>query len=161
MSSIIEKTNKPPQRNEKGHGHHAPVHKALVDLVELLPASSGAWIMTTYMNQLCKATRPPDATCPKGSRVDFLVRPSRWMLLAACIVFGCSAASFLHRRQPHDAHQPYIFAVCVAVGAVAGECTGASADYIMLVHVSWGVCVAMLVSAVSLRVHGYGIHERQ
>lgn len=63
MSSIIEKTNDTSERNKKRHGHHAPVQKVFVDMVELLPASSSAWIMTKYMNQLCKATRPPDAVC--------------------------------------------------------------------------------------------------
>ncbi|KAH7136551.1 hypothetical protein EDB81DRAFT_83299 [Dactylonectria macrodidyma] len=182
MSSIIEKTNESSQPSGKGHEHHVPVHKILVDLVELLPAAPSVWIMTGYMNQLYKATRPPDTVCAlrtwslvqllqlqlpfelprnqltwlKTSRVDSLVCPSRWMLLIACIIFGCSAASFLRRRQRHDPYQPYIFAVCVASSTVAGEVTGASAGYIMLVHVSWAVCVAMLVSAVGLRVHGCG-----
>ncbi|KAH7160204.1 hypothetical protein B0J13DRAFT_123924 [Dactylonectria estremocensis] len=154
MSSILEKNNESPQPNGKGHEHHVPVHKILVDLVELLPATPSVWIMTTYMNQLCEATRPPDATWLRASCIDFLIRPSRWMLLVSCIVFGCSAASFLRRRQLHDPYQPYVFAVCVASSAAAGEYTGASADYITLVHVSWALCVAMLVSAVSLRVHG-------
>ena len=160
------------RENEKGHHRHAHIQSALVDMFEVLPASSSAWIMSTYMSQLRPGTRPPDAVCLRtnyhaieaNSRLsqlqhyiadlDFLIQPSQWLALAACLVFGCSAASFLHRRKTRDFNQPYIFAICVSVGAVVGQFSGASADYIMLVYVSWAVCVSMLASVVCLAICG-------
>lgn len=51
-------------QNEKGqHVHLAHLQSALLDSVELLPASSSAWILSTYMSQLRPETRPPDAVC--------------------------------------------------------------------------------------------------
>lgn len=51
-------------QNEKGqHLQHAHFQSALLDVCELLPASSSAWILSTYMSQLRPEICPPDAVC--------------------------------------------------------------------------------------------------
>ncbi|KAH6895193.1 hypothetical protein B0T10DRAFT_209946 [Thelonectria olida] len=112
--------------------------------------------MTSYMDHLYPESRPPDAVWPSPPRVDSVPRSDQWAHLVACIVFACAVTSFLHRRKLYDPFQPYIFATCVSAAAVVGEWIGASADYIMLVHVSWAVCLAMLATSVSSRVHSCG-----
>lgn len=172
MSVLSRPTYKNPQ-DERGHRrHHARYQSTLFDMFELLPASSSAWIMSTYMNQGRPETRPPDAVCLRASLAvieanispleyrkdmaddDYHFLESQWPILVACLVFGCSAASFLHRRQLRDPSQLYIFAVCVPVGAIIGQFMGATAEYIMLVHVSWAVCISMLASMMSLTIYG-------
>lgn len=83
------------------------------------------------------------------AQTRWLSGPSNRQAFAACIVFGYAVTSFLHRRRLRHPDQAYIFVACVSAGALVGELMGESADYIMLVHVSWAVCVAMVVSSVS------------
>lgn len=83
-------------------------------------------------------------TWPQTTGSESLVRPSQWQVLTACIIYGCSVASFLHRRRLRDSNVPPIFTVCVALGVLVGKCTGAGIDYIMLVHASWATCLAMI-----------------
>ncbi|KAI5463037.1 hypothetical protein BGZ63DRAFT_422438 [Mariannaea sp. PMI_226] len=157
MSSSTEPPSNTSLANGEGHYHYnhaafTQMSLSLIEVVEFLSATSSAWFMNSYMNQVYPVFRPSDAARLEPSQVDLVPRSSQWMHLGACIVFGCSSASFLHRRKLYDPLQPYVFAVCICIGALAGELLGASADYIILVYISWAVCTAMLASsALSLR----------
>lgn len=171
--SVLSRPSHHNPEDEKGHHRrHARYQSTLLDLFELLPASSSAWIMSTYMNRRWPENRPPDAVCLRASLAvieaniapleyrkdmtddDYHFIEAQWPILVACLVFGCSAASFLHRRQSRDINQLYIFAVCVPLGAIVGQVMGATAEYIVLVHVSWAVCISMLASVMSLAIYG-------
>ncbi|KAM6538770.1 hypothetical protein FALCPG4_000628 [Fusarium falciforme] len=142
--------NDQPAFYNKETSQHVSVYQLVTELVELVPATLSSWIMSAYMRQF----HPTYIAWPQAARVDVLAQPSQWLALTACLVYGCSIASFLHRRRFLDPYQPFIFAACVSLGAVLGKCTGASADYILLVHVSWATCLAMFASVICLRI-GY------
>lgn len=134
----------PFQSSGREYSQHVSLVQLSVDLAELLPASGSAWVMSEFMRQMYSATRLPDKTWPQTTGSESLVRLSQWQVLTACIIYGCSVASFLHRRRLRDSNVPPIFTVCVALGVLVGKCTGAGIDYIMLVHASWATCLAMI-----------------
>ncbi|VTT63406.1 unnamed protein product [Fusarium fujikuroi] len=129
-------SNGKSQPSEKGSVRHVPLIPFVADVVELLPAGGSAWVMSEFMHQMRSTAHLPDT----------------WQVLTACIIYGCSVASFLHRRRLRDPNMSPIFAACVSFGMLVGKCTGAGFDYIMLVHVSWATCLAMVASAICLHI---------
>ncbi|KAJ2902563.1 hypothetical protein MKZ38_000393 [Zalerion maritima] len=80
-----------------------------------------------------------------------IVNPSPALVLASCLVLGCSVSSFIHRRQDHDPAQTAVFATFVVFAVVLGRAgLGANANFIVLGCVPWALCAAM---PVSLAVH--------
>lgn len=67
-------------------------------------------------------------------------------MLASCLLLGCSASSFVYRRQEGNPFQPIIFLVSIVVAVVVGYCAGASPNFILLGYVPWAVDAAMLMS---------------
>jgi hypothetical protein len=122
------------------------------DLFELLPASGSAWVMSGFMHQVHSTTNLLSTTWPPTTRTEPLVQISQWQVLTACIVYGCSVASFLRRQRFQDQNLPLTVSICVFLGILVGKCTGASLDYIMLVHVSWATCMSMLASVARLHI---------
>lgn len=140
------------QSSEKGSVRHVSPIPFVADVVELLPAGGSAWVMSEFMYQMRPTTHLPDTAWPQTARSESLIRLSQWQVLTACIIYGCSVASFLQRRRLRDPNMSLIFAACVSFGMLVGKCTGAGFDYIMLVHVSWATCLAMVASAVCLHI---------
>ncbi|UZP33778.1 hypothetical protein NXS19_001594 [Fusarium pseudograminearum] len=91
-------------------------------------------------------------TWPPTTHTEPLVQISQWQVLTACIIYGCSVASFLRRQRFRDQNLPLTVSICVSLGILVGKCTGASLDYIMLVHVSWATCMSMLASVACLHI---------
>ena len=79
-----------------------------------------------------------------------------WLLTAATFVFGSSAGSFLMRRREKDSQQLYVFAYIAGAAMLVGQATGADFDTMMLKHVPWATCAAMLLSAVSFQIRTRG-----
>lgn len=83
-----------------------------------------------------------------------LLLSSEWpVLLASYVVFGFSAASFLHRRRNRDERQGEILAAFAGVCLAAGVFVGADIPEIMGVYMPWAVCATMLAS---VAVHSSG-----
>ncbi len=67
-------------------------------------------------------------------------------MLVSCLVFGCSASSFVYRRQAHDHLQVVVLLVTVAAVIGLGKATGASDNLIVLGYMPGALCAAMLAS---------------
>ena len=75
--------------------------------------------------------------------------PGPGMMLGACLMFGCSISSYSYRRQELDRYQTVFFVVAVCVACTLGTISGSNPNFIMLGYIPWGLCVAIVASAVS------------
>jgi O-antigen/teichoic acid export membrane protein len=71
------------------------------------------------------------------------------MMLVACLTFGCSISSISYRRQEFDRYQTVFLFVVICVACTLGAISGSNPNLIMLGYVPWGLCVAIVASALS------------
>jgi hypothetical protein len=77
---------------------------------------------------------------------SFILDPSPALMLAFCLVLGCSVSSFCYRRQEQDKFQAPIFVLIITVAAIFGFEVGINANLIMLGLIPWALCFSMLFS---------------
>lgn len=162
-----ELTSMPPNRHPG---------RALFALWEIVPATASAVITTCYAIQHENAVdvgcgrfnplllqnltdirlqQPGDltdagfGTLPCLSTSTWALNPGPGMMLGACLTFGCSISSFSYRRQELDRYQTVFFVVAISVACTLGAISGSNPNLIMLGYIPWGLCVAIVASAIS------------
>ena len=79
--------------------------------------------------------------------LDFLVDPSPALMLACCLILGCSISSFVYRRQEHDLFQTPVFFLITGIAVTIGVGLRVHSNIIMLALIPWALCFAMITSA--------------
>lgn len=77
---------------------------------------------------------------------SFILDPSPALMLAFCLVLGCSVSSFCYRRQEQDKFQAPIFVLVITAATIFGFGLGINANLIMLGLIPWGLCFSMVFS---------------
>jgi hypothetical protein len=77
---------------------------------------------------------------------SFILDPSPALMLAFCLVLGCSVSSFCYRRQEQDNFQAPIFVLVITAATMFGFGLGINANLIMLGLIPWALCFSMVFS---------------
>ena len=77
---------------------------------------------------------------------SFILDPSPALMLAFCLVLGCSVSSFCYRRQDQDKFQAPIFVLVITAATIFGFGLGINANLIMLGLIPWALCFSMAFS---------------
>lgn len=96
-------------------------------------------------------------TFSSGNR-SLILDPYALLLLASCLLLGCSISSFTHRRQGRDKCQSLILVLAILTATTIGLGLGINANLIMLAFVPWALIIAMVFSVF---VHSTIRHHRR
>lgn len=77
---------------------------------------------------------------------SFILDPSPALMLAFCLVLGCSVSSFCYRHQEQDKFQAPIFVLVIIAASTFGFGLGINANLIMLGLIPWALCFSMVFS---------------
>jgi len=79
---------------------------------------------------------------------SFILDPSPALMLAFCLVLGCSVSSFCYRHQKQDKFQAPIFVLAVTAATAFGFGFGINANLIMLGLIPWALCFSIVFSSI-------------
>jgi hypothetical protein len=77
---------------------------------------------------------------------SLILDPSPELMLAFCLVLGCSVSSFYYRHQEQDKFQAPIFVLVITATTAFGFGVGINANLIMLGLIPWALCFSMAFS---------------
>lgn len=77
---------------------------------------------------------------------SFILDPSPALMLASCLVLGCSVSSFCYRNQERDNFQVPIFVLVIITATAFGFGLGINANLITLGLIPWALCFSMVSS---------------
>lgn len=90
---------------------------------------------------------PPEPE-PDSSYFSFMLDPPPALMLASCLLLGCTVSSFVYRRMESDIIQGLIFMLAIVASVIIGICTGLNANLIALALIPWALSFAMITSAI-------------